>query len=333
MATQSKTINASAGRTQLEPITADNVEIVAALLQERNDTMRSYTRWKYGQNHDNRFRGVLATLEGAPVGCFGLVARDLVLPDCQRVPCGWFADWFVSSRVRAAGLGTELLQAISKAYPLVFGHPGPEKARLMCLTNGYRPIGFQSRRRLVFRRFEYERTRTHYIAKAAANWLIGWKQSTEARLRSFGESDGLRPLAHFADAEKQGDWILDQPVRLDVIRRSSAWEEMGLTIVFVDDQLPESGLRRRILYTSGHRQFSPEAWKPFVRASREAGCLYLEGFTTQQALDNVWASFGAWRYPDAPVLVHGEPDVADQLFLHGWDRENWTYLAGGPDNG
>jgi hypothetical protein len=165
--------------------------------------------------------------------------------------------------------------------------------------------------------------------------LVGLRHSSQARLSALagGGQRDFRAAAYFADAEEQGNWILDQPVRLDVARRSGAWEGEGLKIHFVDDRLPETGLRRRILYTNGQRQFAPQAWQPFLRASQEAGCLYMEFFTTDRALDKVWAGFGAWPYPDAPVLMHGEPDLADQLFLHGWDRENWTYLAGGAGNG
>jgi hypothetical protein len=36
---------------------------------------------------------------------------------------------------------------------------------------------------------------------------------------------------------------------------------------------------------------------------------------------------GALRHHDPPVLFAGEPDVTGKLSLHGWDRENWTYLA------
>jgi hypothetical protein len=271
-------------------------------------------------------------LDGAAVGCFGLVVRDLILPDCSRQRCGWFADWFVTTRVRTAGLGTQMLQEISKAYPLVFGHPGPDKAQTICLANGYRPIGFQSRRRLAFRRFAYERTRTRYLVKAAGYWLTSCKESAAARLGAVSGSGEYRPAAQFADVDEQRAWILDQPVRLDVIRKSGMWETVGLKVFFVDDVLPEAGVRRRILYTAGHRQFSADAWQPFLRLCRHDGCLYMECFTTERALDRAWAGCGAWRYPDAPVLVHGELDVADKLFLHGWDRENWTYLAGGSEN-
>ena len=118
-------------RFHLEPITSSNVETVAALLQERNDTMRSYTRWKYAQRPDADFKGVIAEYDGEPVGCFGMVVRDLVLPDCRRMRCGWFADWYVTTGVRAGGLGTEMLREISSKYPLVFGHPAPEKAELV----------------------------------------------------------------------------------------------------------------------------------------------------------------------------------------------------------
>ncbi len=323
-----------------EPITSSNVETVAELLQERNDTMRSYTRWKYAQKPDADFKGVIAERDGVPVGCFGLVVRDLVLPDCRRMRCGWFADWYVTTRVRAGGLGTEMLREISKNYPIVFGHPAPEKARKICLANGYRPIGFQSRRRLVFDRFVYERARTRYSVKAVANLLFGVQRSAGVKLaalsagrRSDGNGHALKPFAHFADVEDHTTWVSRQPVRPDASRRNGLWETIGLQVFFVDDLVPGSGLRRRIQFTKGHRQFSREAWRPFIRACRDAGCVYLECFTTNRLLDGVWASFGAWRHPEASVLVHGQIDLTDKLFLHGWDRENWTYLAGGSSNG
>jgi hypothetical protein len=269
------------------------------------------------------------------MGCFGLVVRDLVLPECRTIPCGWFADWYVTSRVRAGGLGTKMLQALSESHPLILGHPGPEKARTICLDNGYRPIGYQSRRRLVLRRFDYERIRTRYFVKAAANLVLGLERSTAARLQagSFGHNgtngSAHRRVAHFANAREQCRWILAQPVRSDISRSSGSWQADGLEVIYLDDWISKNGFRRRILLATGRRQFSAEPWKSFFEEARKTNCLYVEQFTTSRRLDKVWAACGAWRYPDAPVLMYGRPDLVDKLLLHGCDRENWTYLSGG----
>lgn len=325
---------------QIEPISPANLDCVVKLLQERNDTLPAYTRWKYGQDRNGGFRGVVACQNGEPVGCFGLVARDLLLPEGKTIRCGWFADWYVTQEARTTGVGTGMLHALSAGYPLIFGHPAPDKARAICLANGYHPIGFQSRRRLVLRWWAYEHVRTRLFAKAAVNALIDWQRSAKAQMLaqspySNGDSNagGTRPVALFSNAEEQAEWILSQPVRPGISRRNGVWQTAGLKVIYVDDCFPSQDLRRRILMTAGPRQFSVEAWKQFIQESREAGCVYIESFTTRRSLDRVWAACGAWRYPEPPVLLYGEPDLTNKLFLHGWDRENWTYLAGGSSNG
>jgi len=298
--------------------------------------MPSYTRWKYRQRSDPRFQGVVATLNGEAVGCFGVVARHLHLPNGGKIPCGWFADWYVTPRARASGVGTEMLRRISQAYPVMFGHPGPEKAQVVCLANGYRLLDFQSRRRLICRRYAYERTRTRYFIKAAINVFVGRRQSAKARRdaesflekRDMGVSRDL-PAARFANVEEHREWILSQPVGPRVARVPGAWKKAGLEVVFIDDQLPSIGLRRRILFTDGDERFSQGAWKSFVQDSRKAGCIYVELFTTDVQLDAVWAALGAHACPEAPVLIHGNRNSISRLALHGWDRENWTFLADG----
>jgi GT2 family glycosyltransferase len=321
---------------QIEPIAPANVETVVRLLQERNGTMPSYTRWKYRQYSDSRFQGVVATLNGEPVGCFGVVARHLRLPEGGTMPCGWFADWYVTPRARASGVGTEMLRHISQAYPVTFGHPGPEKAQSVCLANGYRSLDFQSRRRLICRRYAYERTRTKYFVKAAANVLVGLSHSAKARrdAKSFFEMKDRHvstdsPAARFANVEDHREWVLSQPTKPQIARTAGTWTKGGLEVIFIDDQLPTTGLRRRILYTDGNQQFLPAAWKPFIQDSLEAGCIYVELFTTDVRLDMVWATLGARSCPEAPVLIYGKPNVTSRMVLHGWDRENWTFFADG----
>jgi hypothetical protein len=320
----------------IEPIRPSNLDLVVQLLQERNHTLPEYTRWKYGQPRDGEFCGVLATVRGEPVGCFGLVLRNLVLLECQPIRCGWFADWYVTPRLRASGLGTEMLRSLSDGCALILGHPGPESARAICLANGYRPIAFQSRRLVVLRRFAYERTRTQFVVKAVANFLLGYPRSAANRLLrlpglNHKGTNGRCPreTAYFAGANEQCCWLLGQPVRGDVSRTGGTWRGEGLEVLYVDDWLSSSGFRRRILFTDGPEEFSAVAWKAFFRKTRDTDCLYVEQFTTNRRLDTVWAACGAWRYPDPPVLLHGHPDLIDRLLLYGCDRENWTYLAGG----
>lgn len=320
----------------IEPIRASTLDLVAQLLQERNGTLVAYTHWKYGHDHNGEFCGVLATLRGEPVGCFGLVVRNLVLPECQTIRCGWFADWYVTRQFRASGLGTRMLHSLSDGCPLILGHPGPKSARAICLNNGFRPIAFQSRRRLVLRRFAYERTRTQFIVKAAANCLLGYQRSAASRLGAVSDLNkngnkrrGSHGVAHFADAREQCLWLLGQPVRGDVLRTGASWRSNGLEVFYVDDWLSSFGFRRRILFTTGDGQFSTAAWKAYFQETQFTNCLYVEQFTTSRRLDQVWAACGAWRYPDAPVLLYGRPDLIDKLLLYGCDRENWTYLADG----
>jgi GNAT superfamily N-acetyltransferase len=158
---------------QMTPIGPDNLDDVVGLLQERNETIPAYTRWKYGQATDGRFRGVCATMDGKPVGCFGIVPRELRLPAGQTLPCGWFADWYVSPRLQGRGIGTALLRALSKGYPIIFGHPGSAAALAICEANGYQSVGFQSWRRLVLRPWVHERAQTRYAVKAAVRASIG----------------------------------------------------------------------------------------------------------------------------------------------------------------
>ena len=316
------------------PIGPSNLDLVVQLLQQRNHTLPEYTRWKYGPARDGEFCGLLATLHGDPVGCFGMVVRNLVLPECQTIRCGWFADWYVTPRLRASGLGTQMLRSLSDGCPVIIGHPGPERARNICLANGYRSIAFQSRRRLVLRRFAYERTRTQFLVKAAANFWLGYPRSAANKLRTAparfqNQANGCnrRPAAHFNEAQEHCGWLLGQPVRGNVSRTGGTWRGQGLEVVYVDDWLSPSGFRRRILFTAGPDQFSPASWKAFFRETRDTDCLYIEQFTTHRRLDTVWAGCGAWRYPDPPVLLYSRPDLIDKLLLYGCDRENWTYLA------
>lgn len=317
----------------LEPIGPENIERVADLLQARNGTSRDYTRWKYGPN-DGRPRGFLARSGRDPVGCFGLVPRDLTMPGPRQVPCGWFADWYVHPRAQGSGVGTQLLAAVRESYPVVFGHPRPDRAQALCRANGFRPIRFQVLRRLVLIPMAYARVRTRYALKAMTRAAILWFQRQRTRWLSMNAggrdlskwaNSGMKPF--FNRCEEYGDWIAAQPVAVGpVARRWGVWRKAGLELRFMDDRFPSGDTRRRILFSAGPSRTCSGAWDTFARASQRTGISHIEGFTTEPDLDRAWQALGARAVQEPPVLVSGLGEDVSPLALHGWDRENWTFL-------
>jgi GT2 family glycosyltransferase len=318
---------------EFQPITQGNLDLVVRLLHQRDRTLPAYTRWKYGHGHGSDFNGVVVTRGGEPVGCFGLIVRQLRVAE-NTIPCGWFADWYVAADNRTHGVGTEMLRYISRSCPIVFGHPGPKKAQKTCLANGYHPLKFQSRRRLICKRYAYERSRTRHPVKAAAKVPMAWMQSAKSRREGLSRMETIGSnrdslAAAFVSSEGHRDWIFSQPVRPGISRHYGAWQSEGLEVLYFDDELPESG-RRRILFTSGPGQYSEKTWRRFAEESSKADCRYMELFTTDVALDAVWEALGAYSHAEPPVLVHVEVKLGMPIILHGWDRENWTFLANQP---
>jgi hypothetical protein len=315
---------------KIETISARNLEVVVALLQERTGTTPAYTRWKYGSSNGNCV-GFVAFQDAQPVGCHGILARNLLLPDQSTIPFGWTADWYSSARAGAsqASVATALLVAAARAYPLMFAQPKPLRARSLFQSAGFASITFQSRRRLVFHRYRYQRARTRWFLKAL--WLTAWHtlhrkaEPPGSSVPNIAEISPTSP-AIFADAEEYGRHILAQPVSPLVRRSTATWSGDEAEIVFMDDRFPNGDLRRRVLRSSGRGKFSPPNWHRFCVVSRNAGAVYLELFTTERDLDSVWASLGATPYPDAPILVRGKLPCPN-LLLHGWDLETWTVIS------
>jgi hypothetical protein len=99
-------------------------------------------------------------------------------------------------------------------------------------------------------------------------------------------------------------------------------------VCYVEDAFAKGERRRRVLFSSGEGNEQTKSWRDFASDAVRCGCTYIEVFTSNQAVDQAWARLGACQYPDAPVLVAWKSVKPQPLLLHGWDRENWTYLAG-----
>ena len=138
---------------------------------------------------------------------------------------------------------------------------------------------------------------------------------------------GVEPQVRFSETEVFGRWIGAQPHRPDVAREFSHWTGIDLKVTYVDDTFPNAEKRRRVLFSEGQGSNNSSLWGEFAGDSLRSGCTYLELFTTDRDLDRSWAELGAWQYPDPPVLVAWGKMEPRPVLLHGWDRENWTYLA------
>ncbi len=308
------------------------MEAVVRLLQERNQTLPEYTRWKYSAGGLEGFRGVLALRNGVAFGCFGVVPRLLKARDGELVRCGWFADWFVSPKAQGAGIGSRMLEAVRDEMPVVFGHPAPAKARSICLSKGFEPLAFSSRRRLVLHPLRYELRRTRYgLPVALPRCLNGlWRSRAQKRsAKGAVERSTLDAPSQFTETEAFGKWIMSQPVRRDIRRSFGCLFTDDLRVQYADDAFINGEIRRRVLHSEGVGHGEASAWHAFSEDAIKQHCSFVELFTTDRAVDHAWAALGARCYPDAPVLVAWKGMSRSQVLVHGWDRENWTQLADG----
>ena len=134
-------------------------------------------------------------------------------------------------------------------------------------------------------------------------------------------------MGHFSGAEGHGDWIMQQPVRVGVKRIWRWWKHKQLRVCYAQDTNAKGEVRRRILFSEGPGIHEAGTWRNFAADAAQNGCTYIELFTSDPALDLAMAKLGAWQYPDPAVLVHWKERNPQPVVLHGWDRENWTFLA------
>lgn len=315
----------------IEKIKNQNLGIVKNLLFDRSKTIPEYVQWKYETNTELN-RGVIAFVDGEPVGCFGLIPRVLNISPDRNMICGWFADWYIIPQFRRHKIGTKLLNEITNIYPITIGHPGPQNAQLICKQNGFREIGFQSRRRLILKPWKYSRFRSHNPIKVLAQVIQNTAQKicfwqTSGNLNNVTDSPCPEDYGSFADISAYKNWIYSQPISLSMATREwKQWMMDDLQIFYAEDYLRSGEKRCLVLFTSGKSIYSRSTWGKFLSCIRKTGNVYIDIFTTNPKLDQIWCSIGAKRIQESPILIKNLPtDIL--LALQGWDRENWTYLA------
>ncbi len=314
---------------RVESLGPANVDAVACLLEARNHTTAAYVHWKYGCAAAGRSGGAVVWVDARAVGCLGVIRRELELPNGTRAAAAWLADWYVAPEARG-GVGPALLRAVLAGAPCLFGRPGTEMAQAIYRACGFRPLRFQSRRRIVLRPWRYEVGRTRNLVKVAAR-LAGdvYRRRREQLQVSWTEADDgtVGSRARFADAPTYCDWVLAQPIATGAVRQPGRWVGDGLEVIYTDDRTPAGTCRRLVLFTAGDRRAHPLAWQQFVDHADAAGCMQVELFTTLRELDRAWQVLGAKPVIEAPVLARSLPSGAEEVELHGWDREDFTFLA------
>ena len=324
-------------KPDITPIDNSNLSVVAELLYERNQTLQSYTEWKYRAGKDSRFRGVIAIAGGKPIGCFGSIPKELMFSDGNVEKCGWFADWYVSPNARGMRIGELLLNALSRYEPIMFGHPGPQIAQDICIKNGYQSIGFHSRRRLILNRWSYYWKRGALFqilkSKLIQKLMLSSVSNTGQTIRNAnGKSGNLsdnEPFlrAHFVQTEYHEKWIQSQPVSNSFERKYGEWYGKGYCIKYFDERITNREERRVVLFIDGEDITAPGVWYPFIASAREAYRDYIEIFTTNRKLDSLLTQMGAWHIHEAPIMVRGLDGDPMLFFIQPMDRENWTYLS------
>lgn len=312
---------------QFEDISPKTLPFVQSLLSERNGTLPAYTEWKYGKNSPQGFRGVVALKGQTPVGCFGIMPKILQTEN-EKIPCGWFADWYTTPPMRGSGLGTALLNEITKkGYMLFFGHPGPQRASKICIQNGWQKIPFQSSRRFIVSPYSYYGKRTHYFTKRI---FLTFQHYTKKIIQpTFLGDDNYKLIpregrGHFIDQE---NWHHNQPVNPKIIRAYKTWVGKKININFCDDTLPTGETRRRILKIENIQE-SPQDLFSFIEEIRNSSVSYVEFFTTDKLTDHILGEAGAIKFQESPILRYGNNQQVQDVIIQGIDRENWLYSAG-----
>jgi len=316
------------GLIEYEPISSQNIQFVKDLLFLRNKTFPDYVEWKYGEKSPSGFRGIVALANREPIGCFGLVPKSLCLPNGSMLNAGWFADWFVVPQYRGHGIGKELLIKLQEGdYDLLLGHPGPPNAYQLCLDLGWKPIQFQSRRRLLLRGFDYYKHRTGGAVKATFHYLYYCIHAQIDKFSTvFTNASVFDPLIEVKTSDDYRKWIYSQPFTHDNRRQFGSWQKSESCVKYFDDELSTGEKRRRILISNIHNKDIHQA-RLFVSDAIEDDCTYIELFTTNRMEDIFWKKMGTVPVYETPVVYYSKNVILNNFEFQGFDRENWTYFA------
>ena len=108
------------------------------LLKKRGEKDKSYFRWKYlSQPYNERPKGFIAYKEDRPIGCIGIINRQIQNDSNKKQYATWFADWFVLEEAQGLGIGKTLIKNVFDLSDQAFGIADPLPAQEIAKKGGY----------------------------------------------------------------------------------------------------------------------------------------------------------------------------------------------------
>ena len=115
-----------------------NFEDFFYLLEKRGEKDKNYFRWKYlKQPIKERPRGFIAYKDEDPIGCIGIINREVQNESHETHYATWFADWFVTNDAQGLGIGKTLIKNVFNLSDNAFGIAGPLPAQKIAKMGGY----------------------------------------------------------------------------------------------------------------------------------------------------------------------------------------------------
>ena len=115
-----------------------NFEDFFYLLKLRGERDKNYFQWKYlSQPYNERPRGFIAYKEDKPVGCIGIINREIQNNSNKKYYATWFADWFVDKKNQGFDIGKTLIKNVFNLSDQAFGIVGPVPAQNISKKVGY----------------------------------------------------------------------------------------------------------------------------------------------------------------------------------------------------
>ncbi len=115
-----------------------NFEDFFYLLKRRGEKDKNYFQWKYlSQPYKDRHRGFIAYKDDSPIGCIGIINRQIQNNSNKKQYATWFADWYVIKESKGLGIGKTLIKNVFDLSDKAFGIAGPLPAQKIAKKVGY----------------------------------------------------------------------------------------------------------------------------------------------------------------------------------------------------
>ena len=89
------------------------------------------------QPYNERPNGFIAYKDESPIGCIGIINRQIQNDSNKKQYATWFADWFIIKEAQGLGIGKTLIKNVFDLSDKAFGIAGPLHAQKIAKKVGY----------------------------------------------------------------------------------------------------------------------------------------------------------------------------------------------------